>query len=84
MWTLARSAAALQPPKPLAEAVISAEFKLPMLLPGDASLWSSSPSLIDTRTGSARRGRRQTAFARPLSMDAAMNRPPVMTHGPPS
>ena len=45
MWTLARSAAALQPPKPLAEAVISAEFKLPMLLPGDASLWTSSPSL---------------------------------------
>jgi hypothetical protein len=44
MWTLARSAAALQPPKPLAEAIISAEFKLPMLLPGDASLWTATPS----------------------------------------
>ena len=44
MWTLARSAAALQPPRPLAEAVISAEFKLPMLLPSDASLWTRSPS----------------------------------------
>ena len=44
MWTLARAAAALQPPKPLAEAVISAEFKLPMLLPGDASLWTNIPA----------------------------------------
>jgi acyl dehydratase len=47
MWTLARAAAALQPPKPLAEAALSAEFKLPMLLPGEASLWSASPSLIE-------------------------------------
>ena len=44
MWTLARAAAALQPPKPLAEAVINAEFKLPMLLPGDASLWTNIPA----------------------------------------
>nr|WP_090687573.1 MaoC/PaaZ C-terminal domain-containing protein [Paraburkholderia phenazinium] len=44
MWTLARSAAALQPPKPLAEALVSAEFKLPMLLPGDASLWTTMPA----------------------------------------
>jgi hypothetical protein len=43
MWTLARAASALQPPKPLAEAAISAEFKLPMLLPGDASLWTCVP-----------------------------------------
>jgi acyl dehydratase len=47
MWTLARAASALQPPKPLAEATLSAEFKLPMLLPGEASLWSASPSLIE-------------------------------------
>jgi hypothetical protein len=47
MWTLARAAAALQPPKPLAEATLCAEFKLPMLLPGEASLWSASPSLIE-------------------------------------
>ncbi len=44
MWTLARAAAALQPPKRLASAAISGEFKLPMLLPGDASLWTASPS----------------------------------------
>lgn len=47
MWTLARAASALQPPKPLAEATLSAEFKLPMLLPGEASLWGASPSLIE-------------------------------------
>lgn len=44
MWTLARAAAALQPPKPLADASLSAEFKLPMLLPGEASLWTTAPS----------------------------------------
>jgi acyl dehydratase len=44
MWTLARATAALQPPRPFAEAVISAEFKLPMLLPGDASLWTNIPA----------------------------------------
>jgi acyl dehydratase len=43
MWTLARAASALQPPKRLASAAISGEFKLPMLLPGEASLWSASP-----------------------------------------
>lgn len=47
MWTLARAAAALQPPKPLGEATLAAEFKLPMLLPGEASLWSASQSLIE-------------------------------------
>ncbi|RDK03594.1 MaoC/PaaZ C-terminal domain-containing protein [Paraburkholderia lacunae] len=47
MWTLARAAAALQPPKPLAEATLSAEFKVPMLLPGEVSFWSASPSLIE-------------------------------------
>jgi len=47
MWTLARAASALQPPKPLAEASLSAEFKQPLLLPGEASLWSASPSLIE-------------------------------------
>ena len=39
----ARAASALQPPKRLASAVISGEFKLPMLLPGEASLWTASP-----------------------------------------
>ncbi|MGH8783148.1 MaoC/PaaZ C-terminal domain-containing protein [Paraburkholderia sp.] len=47
MWSLARAAAALQPPKPLAEASLAAEFKLPMLLPGEASLWSAAPSLVE-------------------------------------
>jgi len=47
MWTLARAASSLQPPKPLAEATLSAEFKLPMLLPGEATLWSASSSLIE-------------------------------------
>ncbi|HEY2024992.1 MaoC family dehydratase [Paraburkholderia sp.] len=47
MWTLARAASALQPPKPLAEASVAAEFKLPIPLPGEASLWSASPSLIE-------------------------------------
>jgi acyl dehydratase len=44
MWTLARAAAALQPPKLLADATFAAEFKLPMLLPGEASLWTASLS----------------------------------------
>jgi acyl dehydratase len=47
MWTLARAASSLQPPKPLAEATVSAEFKLPMLLPGEVALWSAAPSLIE-------------------------------------
>ncbi len=44
MWTLARATAALQPPKAFAEALISAEFKLPMLLPSDAPLWTTVPA----------------------------------------
>jgi acyl dehydratase len=48
MWTLARAASALQPPKRLASAVISGEFRQPMLLPGEASLWTASP-LATTR-----------------------------------
>jgi hypothetical protein len=44
MWTLARAAAALQPRKPLADAALAAEFKLPMLLPGEASLWAAAPA----------------------------------------
>jgi hypothetical protein len=44
MWTLARTAAALQPPKRLADATLAGEFKLPILLPGEASLWTASPS----------------------------------------
>ncbi|TDN70571.1 MaoC/PaaZ C-terminal domain-containing protein [Paraburkholderia sp. BL10I2N1] len=43
MWTLARAASALQPPRRLASAIISGEFKLPMLLPGEVSLWTASP-----------------------------------------
>jgi acyl dehydratase len=42
MWTLARTAALFQPPKPLAWAELDGEFKLPMYLPGEASLWSTS------------------------------------------
>jgi acyl dehydratase len=42
MWTLARTAAIFQPPKPLAWAELDGEFKLPMYLPGDASLWSAA------------------------------------------
>ncbi|MPW19842.1 acyl dehydratase [Paraburkholderia sp. CNPSo 3157] len=44
MWTLARTAAALQPPKRLADATLAGEFRAPMLLPGEASLWTASPS----------------------------------------
>jgi acyl dehydratase len=44
MWTLARAASALQPPKPLAEAAFSAEFKVPMPLPGDVSFWVAKPA----------------------------------------
>ena len=40
---LARAASTLQPPKPLAEATFSAEFKVPMPLPGDVSLWVAKP-----------------------------------------
>ncbi|RFU47962.1 MaoC family dehydratase [Paraburkholderia sp. DHOC27] len=44
MWTLARAVSVLQPPRPLVEAAVSAEFKLPMLLPGEVSLWTARPS----------------------------------------
>jgi len=44
MWTLARAAAVLQPPKRLASATVSGEFKLPILLPGEASFWSAAPA----------------------------------------
>ncbi|CAM2193339.1 MaoC-like domain-containing protein [Paraburkholderia kururiensis] len=47
MWTLGRACAALQPPKPLASASASAEFKLPLALPGEASLWSAATSLVE-------------------------------------
>jgi acyl dehydratase len=47
MWSLARTAAALQPPKRLAAAELRGEFKLPMFLPGDASLWSASPNACE-------------------------------------
>ncbi len=60
MWTIARAAAALQPRQPLAAATLSAEFKLPIFLPGEASLWTAAPS----------------ATARELEVrDAAGNRP---------
>ncbi|TKC81749.1 acyl dehydratase [Trinickia terrae] len=42
MWTLAHAAAALQPRAPLAAAELDGEFKLPLFLPGEASLWSAS------------------------------------------
>ena len=58
MWTLARAAAALQPPKRLADATLAGEFQAPMLLPGEASLWTASPSpasrefeVLDTTSG---------------------------------
>jgi acyl dehydratase len=44
MWTLARAAAALAPAQPLVAAELSGEFKLPMPLPGEASLWGAAPS----------------------------------------
>ncbi|HVE11242.1 MAG TPA: MaoC/PaaZ C-terminal domain-containing protein [Paraburkholderia sp.] len=42
MWTLGRAAAALQPARPLAAASFAAEFKTPMLLPGEATLWTAA------------------------------------------
>ncbi|HEY3596323.1 MAG TPA: MaoC/PaaZ C-terminal domain-containing protein [Paraburkholderia sp.] len=44
MWTLAHAAAALQPGRPLAAAMFSAEFRRPMLLPSVASLWTAASS----------------------------------------
>jgi acyl dehydratase len=40
MWTLGRGIAALQPAKALATANAQADFKLPVYLPGDVTLWS--------------------------------------------
>jgi len=42
MWTLGRAAAALQPTRPLATASFAAEFKTPLLLPGEATLWTAA------------------------------------------
>ncbi|WP_419736188.1 MaoC family dehydratase [Pseudomonas sp. COR18] len=39
MWTLGRALAAQQPPRPLDAAGLDCEFKLPMFLPGSATLW---------------------------------------------
>ncbi|GAB5099746.1 MaoC family dehydratase [Caballeronia sp. TF1N1] len=44
MWTLARTLAALHPVKTLASGHAHGDFKLPLFLPGDATLWSAAPS----------------------------------------
>jgi acyl dehydratase len=44
MWTLARTLAALHPVKPIAAGEARGDFKLPLFLPGDATLWSAAPS----------------------------------------
>lgn len=44
MWTLGRTLAALQPSKTLAAARAHADFKLPIFLPGETTLWSAAPS----------------------------------------
>jgi acyl dehydratase len=44
MWTLARTLAALHPSKALASGTAHGDFKLPLYLPGDATLWSAAPS----------------------------------------
>ena len=44
MWTLARTIAALHPVKALASGYAHGDFKLPLYLPGDASLWTAAPS----------------------------------------
>jgi acyl dehydratase len=41
MWTKARALAALLPPHPLEAASAAVEFKLPLWLPGDATLWTA-------------------------------------------
>ncbi|WP_397458711.1 MaoC family dehydratase [Pseudomonas asplenii] len=41
MWTLGRALAAQQPPRPLDAAGLDCEFKLPMFLPGSATLWKT-------------------------------------------
>jgi acyl dehydratase len=42
MWTLARTLAALHPPKTLASGAARGDFKLPLYLPGDATLWTAA------------------------------------------
>ena len=44
MWTLGRTLAALHPSKALATAVAHGDFKLPIFLPADTTLWSAAPS----------------------------------------
>jgi hypothetical protein len=44
MWTLARTLAALHPSKVLASGYAHGDFKRPLFLPGDATLWSAAPS----------------------------------------
>jgi acyl dehydratase len=44
MWTLGRTLAALHPVKALAAGQAHGDFKTPLYLPGDATLWSAAPS----------------------------------------
>jgi acyl dehydratase len=44
MWTLARTLASLHPVKALAAGQAYGEFRSPLYLPGDATLWSAAPS----------------------------------------
>ena len=41
LWTTARATAPLVPNDPLAQASLDVEFKTPLFLPGQASLWST-------------------------------------------
>ena len=44
MWTLGRTVAALQPSKQLGSANISGDFKSPIFLPGETTLWTAASS----------------------------------------
>jgi acyl dehydratase len=44
MWTLGRTLAALHPSKTLASASAHGDFKLPIFLPGETTLWTGSPA----------------------------------------
>ena len=44
MWTLGRTLAALQPSKALATAQVRGDFKAPIFLPADTTLWTARPS----------------------------------------
>ncbi|WP_062637520.1 MaoC family dehydratase [Caballeronia arationis] len=46
MWTLGRTLAALHPSKALAAANAHGDFKLPIFLPGETTLWSASPAAM--------------------------------------